>query len=292
MTNEQRISVSINFGEKGTVYGCGHALDTMLYAYGLTTEEETWEWNADAEREAIEYVLREYDWEAYTLERFNEMSPGIASEWLRSNFDAIAIIGSIGVKIVQSEYLPGDWLRIDFPAAFKKMVSADKEAITELVNDTPGDWTNEKIPADLRKELTRAYESAQEDNEREWLHGDRSSDGVLRKLVQALFGRYTAADIDWDPKTDTVTIDTTPDEWREWMGYDLADGEPLPDPKTLGENMRDVTLYKAQGVKEKQRIANESRQQERARLEERKRLQEEEEKEAARQRKLKKIQAS
>lgn len=266
--NEQRISVSINFGEKGTVYGCGHALDTMLYAYGLTTEDSLWEWSADAEHDAIEYVLREYDWEAYTLERLNLL------------------------PTVSEEYLHGDYLRFEFPDRFKEYVREDRERISELVKESLGDWSSSDIPADLKKDLSRAYNATQEDIQREWLHGDRSSDGVLRKLVCALFGRYTAADIDWDPKTDSVTIDTTPDEWREWMGYDLADGEPLPDPKTLGENMRDVTLYKAQGVKEKQRIANESRQQERARLEERKRLQEEEEKEAARQRKLKKIQAS
>lgn len=268
MEDTKRISVIISFGENGTVYGCGHALDTMLYAYGLTTEEETWEWAADAEHDAIGYVLREYDWEAYTLERLNLL------------------------PTVSEEYLHGDYLRFEFPDRFKEYVREDRERISELVKESLGDWSSSEIPADLKKDLVRAYEGTQEYIQHEWLHGDRSNDGVLSQLAKALFGRYTSADIDWDPKTDTVTIDTTPDEWREWMGYDLADGEPLPDPKTLGENMRDVTLYKAQEVKKKKAAAQESRQQERARLEERRRLQEEEEREAARQRKIKKDQAS
>lgn len=270
MEKTQRISVSINFGEKGTVYGCGHALDTMLYAYGLTTEDSLWEWSADAEHDAIEYVLREYDWEAYTLERLNALE----------------------TPSPNNEYLYGDWMRFEQPGAFIETSKEDKKRITGYVWEELGDWSSDHIPADLRKELTRAYNATQEDIQREWLHGDRSSEGVLRRLACALFGRYTDAEVEWDQKTDTVTIHATADEWREWMGYDLGENDPLPDSTKLGEHVRDVTLYKAQGVKEKQRIANESRQRERARLEERKRLQEEEEKEAARQRKLKKIQAS
>lgn len=290
MDKSERVSVTISFGDNGTIYGCGHALDTMLCAYGLTTEEETWEWIVDAERDAMNYVLKEYDFETYTLERLNN---GKASDMLGEILKRQIAVGALSAtEIDTSEYLPGDWLRFNHPAAFESLVSHDQTFICELVEDTIGDWTSEAIPADLRKELIRAHESTQRESRHEWLHGDRSNDGVLSRLAKVLFGRYTDAEVAWETKTDTVTIDATTDEWREWMGYDLADGEPLPDPKTLGENMRDVTLYKAQEVKKKKDAARESRQQERARLEERRRLQEEDEREAARQRKIKKDQAS
>lgn len=263
MEKTQRVSVSINFGEKGTVYGCGHALDTMLYAYGLQTEEDLFEWSADVEHEAIDDVLRNYDFEAYTLERLNAL-PTMAHE---------------------SEYLHGDYLRFERPESFKEAVKEDRGRIEDAVRDQIGDWSGEQIPRDLAKELTRTLTSYQEQVHHEWLYGDRSSAGILTQLAQAMFGRFSRADIDWDTKTDTVYIEAGEDEWREWLGYDLGEDETLPSADKLAESVKKVALHKAEKVSTERRQRAEARQGEYA---ERKRREEEaleREKEAARERK-------
>lgn len=284
-----RVSVSISFDDGGTVYGCGHTLDTLLYAHGLQTEESLFEWLADTGWLAINHVLEQYNFNAYTRDRLNELTP---SAMLAEMLGTLAPIGVVSAEeIANSEYLPGDWLQINRPEAFRLLVREDHRRILDAVRDHMGDWASAPIPEDLRKELERAQESAQEDATHEWLHGDRSSDGVLRQLGEALFGRHTSAEVEWDQKTDTVTIDASSEEWREWLGYDLGENEPLPSAEKIAEHVKAYTLKKAEDVKQKRARQAEGRQGEYRAREEARKQQEEKEREAARERKRKKMQA-
>lgn len=259
----KRVRVSINFGESGTVYGCGHSLDTLFYAFKLYTEEDLFSNSFEWEYEVVNDVLREYDFEAYTLERLNAL-PTMAHE---------------------SEYLHGDYLRFERPESFKEAVKEDKERIMDAVHDQIGDWSGEEIPRDLAKELTRTLTSYQEQVHHEWLHGGRSTPGALAQLAQAVFGRFSRADIDWDTKTDTVYIDAGEDEWREWLGYDLGEEEALPSADKLAERVKAFVIRKAEAIRAEKKRKAEARQGE---LEDRKRREAERlerEKEAARERK-------
>ena len=288
-TEEKRVRVLVHFGGNGTAYGCGHSLDTLLYAHKLTTENDTFEWTEDRRREAMNWELGRYDFEGHTLARLNDAKASdMLGEILERKIPAGLLVAS---EIEASEYLPGDWLRFNRPEAFGSLVLADRARIMEAVQDNLGDWERPSIPADLAKALKRSCDGAEEEAQHEWLHGDRSTPGVLVELARAMFGRHSNASVEWAACTDTVAIEATADDWREWMGYDLDERDPLPAPEALAEEVKGTAIKKAGEVRAERARKTEGRVAESRRREELRAEALEREQEAAKERKRKRNQA-
>lgn len=282
-TQNPHIRVSVSFGERGTVYGCGHAFDTFLFAFGLYTESDLFEDMDDFQ--IIGETLDAYDWKGYTLARLNGMKASELAGMLLKDKGHMAALGAVGTKIIKSEFLPGDWLRFDFPDTFAKIVKEDREQIETLANDSFEGWEVEGVPVDLQKQIRKNLDSAQKFMHDEWLNGDRSNDGVLRALTKALFGSYARASVGWDTENDSVTIDALEEDWREFYDYDLDERDILPEPSAIAEYVRGVIIYKCEGRKAKADAERAKRTASYKENEERKARLLEVEKEAARKRK-------
>lgn len=226
-TQNPHIRVNVSFGERGTVYGCGHALDTFLYAFGLYTESDLLEDMDDFQ--TIGETLDAYDWKGYTLARLNEL-PTMPHE---------------------TEFLHGDYIRFTYPETFAQAVKEDREQIETFANDSLEGWEVEGVPVDLQKQIRKNLDSAQKYMHDEWLNGDRSNDGVLRALTKALFGSYTRASVGWNPEVDNVIIDALEEDWREFYDYDLDERDTLPEPSAIAEYVRGVIINKAEARKAK-----------------------------------------
>ena len=227
-----------------------------------------WSDSSDYERETISGVIKAFDFEASTLERLNLL------------------------PTASTEYLHGDFLRFELPDQFKEYVCQDKEQISEIAYEQIGDWSSHLIPKKLKKNLEEALEWCQREAQREWLHGDRSNDGVLTQLAKALFGRHTDAEIEWDTKTDTVYINASEEDWRYWYDCDLDERDTLPEPLQIAEAIKQTVLNEAEKAKEKRIKASEARKGVWERAEATRKAQEEAEREAAKERKRLKDQAT
>lgn len=272
---ERLISVPVSFGEKGTVYGCGHALDTFLYAYGLTTEDSLLEYVNDRLYEDLAQTLEQYDWDGYALAKLNETHPE----------------GERAEAIASSEYLHGDWLRFNDPAEFAKVKRSLKEKTSALAIENINEWEGEDIPADLIEELRRSAEFCESYAHDQWLNGDRQNKGALDSLAIEMFGTYSETDTEWDRAEDTVWLGATEEQWREFYGYDLDERDTLPEPSAIAEYVRGAVLYKAHARKAKKDAERIKRAEAYKEAEELRTAVLEAQKEEARQRKIKKSQA-
>lgn len=229
---EKRVSVDVHFGERGTIYGCGHSLDTMLYAHEVMTEDELFGQNADGENEVVEAVMRDYDFKQHVREWFNR-------------YDREALSTMLELPL-SDEYLPGDALYFDQKVKFRELVNAAEERAHEILANAEYDDYTEGEFVQLAKDMREAREWFWDTLTREWLHGDRHEAGALKWLGWEMFGRGSDASVSWEPKTDTVNIEAAEDDWREYLSYRLDEREPLPTDKELAERVKEDTLRLAE----------------------------------------------
>lgn len=234
--------VSVSFGERGTIYGCGHALDTFLFAFGLTTEEETWEWRNNAQHEARKYVLDQYDWEAYTRDRFNEDATANAQK-----------------EIKASEYLAGDWFEINRPEHFAEVVSVERERVEAIADDNYGNEQAEGCPSDLLAELNRAEYNISKDCEKEWLNNDYHEEGILDQLSRKLTGER--GNVEWLSVTDVIVIRFYEDSARDFMGYEIGEDDPIV-PQDVEKEVKRYVLAKCEENAARRKSASEAKRKE------------------------------
>lgn len=260
--------ISINFGEKGTVYGCGHSLDTLLFAHDLFTESDLHDNAINYENEALEYAFKQYDFAELLRKQMNVAD----SEFYEHE---------LGVTLSR-EYLAGDALYFDHRELFNKLANEKEERARKMFDDGEyTDYTGLEF-VELAKELREARDWYWENAQKEWIHGDRSEPGVLKQLSESMFGRSSDAEISWNSETDTVEIDASEKEWREYMGYVLDEDEPLPTAEALAEFVKKDVINQCEAHKKKLEAKAAERAAERARLQAREQAQLEREKEEAR----------
>lgn len=223
-TSNGSFIVPVFFGERGTVYGCGHSLDTLLFAYDLATEEQAYEWIDDSCREAVTQAIDAFDWSAAFVDHLN-MADSLPME--------------IGDEWKQSEYLAGDWLNFEAPELFGKLLTKWRDTTEELVREQTGETKVIGVPDALMIEINRAHDWTQRYCTDEWLHGDRSNEGVLNMLSRKLTG--ARGNVTWGDDG-IVYITMTPDAVRDLMSYDLGDDESIPSVDAIAEWIKSTTL--------------------------------------------------
>lgn len=215
---DQEITVTLTAKPEGYAYGSGTLLDLMAYAAEEATSADLETW--DAEHEAVKTVWNEQGAEL-VRDSLNELDPAAVC--------AIANDPDITPDMFKaSEYLPGDFLELEHPRTFARIVDGIR----------PHDVVCGEGPAWLLPAAVKALEEAegyvQEEAEKEWLNGDYHGNyaGVLNLIPRAMFGKYTDAVMSWDPKTDSVTITATAQEWADYLGEDwLLDDNLLQLPR-------------------------------------------------------------
>lgn len=223
----QGFTVSVSFGPAGTKYGCGHALDTMLFAFGLQTEESGFEYQDDRRNEARKYVLDNFDWAELVRDQMNE----------NAKLNALT-------EIAASDYLAGDWYELNSGSQFHAFIDTERERIETLLDERRGDEFIETVPVALSQALVKADEEASECSLHEWLHGDhRDWAGALDELSRKLTGER--GNVDWDTETDTVLVTFTEDTARDFMGYEIGEDDPII-PSAVEKELKRYILANAE----------------------------------------------
>lgn len=235
--------ISVSFGEKGTIYGSGHALDTFLYAHDLDTEGDLF-LNcglSEVEFETEQQVLKDWDYSLYLRNGLNDGTIPIYALRL--------IHGKHKDDADNKHLLLGDYLELEKPEIFKQLIQAYKDKIKEQLAEDP-----EELPRDLYKEIQNAKDQCDDYYRNEWLNGNRNGEGVLNELSKKLFAERGL--VQWNQEKDSVDFTLEEDDVRELYGYDLGEDKPIPDSKEIEKYLYDMTLYKAS-----QRTIDEKRKQ-------------------------------
>lgn len=256
----------------GYTYGSGSLLDMFAYAEGLPTSENGFDdgWLFDAQSEAVLSVWKDNS-SRHVRDSLNLLSPEDASHVIEELTDRVC-------DLKNPDMLAGDVLDLDYPAEMLKVVFS-LDAFEIVRGDAPA-W----LTPDAEKELQEAEDVTSDYYYKEWLHGDhRDWAGILRELSKKMFGGYSTAEMDYDEKTDTLTITAELEDWREYLG-----------DEDITPTVKDVTAtveYRAKCKADTAKVEREKRSAERARLTEYKKKQAEEERarlvEEAKARKLK-----
>ena len=252
------IAFNVSFGESGTVYGYGHALDTLLYSQGLYTEDQAMDDAADCAFESAEAALMSPDTEKAVIELLNSLEDGEAIRRL-SDHD----VHVTQTELTASEMLAGDYLSLERTESLYKLLERVRDYARENWQDQPATCELHLCPLSVLESMQDSYNQTMDYARGEWLKGDRSSDGALGQLTRALFG-HEEATISWDTKTDTVEVSASPEAVRELYGYDLGEDEPMPSPSDIAEYLKGYALTRCQAKAEEQRVKRLSVQQRRA----------------------------
>lgn len=240
MKKEKELSLSLSFGKDGTIYGGGCALDTMLYAFNLTTWDQILMegYLADARWEAAEHAFKQYDFDRAYRDCLNQELTeidGHSVPWPSTELQA---------KAAKSDFLLGDYLQIEVPDEFQRLATCWELQLLNCLREAENTG-GEGLPDDLYTSCLKAEEWAEGYQWNIFLHGDRSDEGALSRLTRKLFG-VSRARCGWDGKNDTVTFSNlTEDDIRELYGHDLGDGEKVPSTKDIEKYIVAVTLKKA-----------------------------------------------
>jgi hypothetical protein len=259
---DQELTVTMTAKDGGYRYGCGSLLDLLAYAAEESTSADLETW--DAEAEAVAQTWAE-DGRMLVRDSLNELNPA-------------AVCGIVQDPDItpgmfkDSEYLPGDFLELEHPRTFARIVDGI----------SPHDAVRGEGPAWLMPEALTLLEKAegyiQEDALREWLDGDYRGNypGVLRLIPRAMFGKYTEAEMSWNSKTDTVTITATAQEWADYLGEDWTiegfedllqlprDGASCDYEKNLSADVLATASYSAERRAERLKAKAEANHAERA----------------------------
>lgn len=252
------IAFNVSFGESGTVYGYGHALDTLLYSQGLCTEDQAMDGAADYAFESAENALMSPDTETAVIELLNSLEDG---EAIRRLYDHDVHVTQ--TELTASEMLPGDYLSLERAESLDKLMGRVRDYARENWQDQPATCDLHLCPLSVLESMQKSYDLTMDYARDEWLKGDRSSDGALGQLARALFGREDAT-ISWNGKTDMVEVSASPEAIRELYGYDLGEDEPMPSPSDIAEYLKGYALTRCTAKAEEQRVKRLSVQQRRA----------------------------
>lgn len=251
------IAFNVSFGESGTVYGCGHALDTLLYSQGLSTEDQAMFDATDYAIESAIDALKSPDTETAVIELLNSLEDG---EAIRRLYDHDVHVTQ--TELTASEMLAGDYLSLERAESLDKLLGRVRAYASENWQDQPATCDLHLCPLSVLESIQKSYDWSMDYARDEWLKGDRSSDGALGQLARALFGREDAT-ISWDGKTDTVEVSASPEAIRELYGYDLGEDEPMPSPSDIAEYIKGYALTRCKAKAEEQRVKRLSVQQRR-----------------------------
>ena len=251
------IAFNVSFGESGTVYGCGHALDTLLYSQGLSTEDQAMFDATDYAIESAIDALKSPDTETAVIELLNSLEDG---EAIRRLYDHDVHVTQ--TELTASEMLPGDYLSLERAESLDKLLGRVRAYASENWQDQPATCDLHLCPLSVLESMQKSYDWSIDYARDEWLKGDRSNDGALGQLARALFGREDAT-ISWNTKTDTVEVSASPEAVRELYGYDLGEDEPMPSPSDIAEYLKGYALTRCTANAEEQRVKRLSVQQRR-----------------------------
>ena len=252
------IAFNVSFGESGTVYGCGHALDTLLYSQGLYTEDQAMDGATDYAIESAIDALKSPDTETAVIELLNSLEDG---EAIRRLYDHDVHVTQ--TELTASEMLAGDYLSLERAESLDKLLGRVRAYASENWQDQPATCALHLCPSSVLESMQKSYDWSMDYARDEWLKGDRSSDGALGQLARALFGREDAT-ISWNGKADTVEVSASPEAIRELYGYDLGEDEPMPSPSDIAEYIKGYALTRCTAKAEEQRVKRLSVEQRRA----------------------------
>lgn len=207
--------------EHGYITGTDIVSDVCC-ALGLWTWEDMESNNLDYLGESVDRLIKNYDWKTYTrnllnagvsVERWRELAP------TTNGLDMQARAGA-------SEYLLGDFLEIEEQNIFSCIVANVKNSATNALTDCyPYNPDAANAPQDLKDAIRRDVDWTYDNMRDKWLHGDRSSYGALGEISKHFTGAYH--DCDHNKKDDILGIVFTEDEARDFLGYDIEDGEEV-----------------------------------------------------------------
>lgn len=202
---EESLTVTLTPKKGGYTYGSGTLLDMLASSLDLPTSEPD-EYTADQVFDSIRYVWRE-NAETYIRDGLNELDPSDAACEVEKLTDRVC-------DLKNTDVLPGDVLAIQYPTEMQAVKGAINPQDIIQGDDYPA-W----LPKAARKDLEAAETETTDEIYREWLHGDyRSWDGILKEITRKMFSKYSDAEIEYDEKTDTLTITAQLDEWAGYLG--------------------------------------------------------------------------
>ena len=224
-----------DFKPKGSKYptdapytSSGQLYDLLAIAAGHQEINDIESDNLEVYDGAIDYVVKNYDWEVAYIEHLNQATSGV----LHYNHTTINDDNEHNTKWKDSGLLFGAYIALNYPEDFTASMKEWRENVEEVINDCLGGYEGrEGLPADLAQELDEAYGSVGDDMMREYLHGDYRGDwaGVYKEAHKALFRNYDSIDLDQsdeDRRQNIITVKIDEDEGRElvadWEGCDLT----------------------------------------------------------------------
>lgn len=243
----------------------------VCYALNFGTWEEIEEMNLDYMSSVIRAEIDGYDWETHTRDLLN----ADAKE-------------NEAPEIVASEYLAGDWYEINKPEEFRRMVAREKDRATDNLTNcfpyNPDAADAADAPEDLKKALERSVDWLYDSMRHDWLHGDRSNDGVLDRISRYFTGER--GNVDYMQEANTLAIMFTEDAARDFLGYDVSDDEEIA-PEALGDAVVRCLLRKVEERQKEAERRRAERQEATTRHKEREQQEAEKRREEARERKHK-----
>lgn len=163
------------------------------------------------------YTLDGYDYEAEQLRRDNE----------RGNVSGIS--PAKRKKMFASDLLAGAWLALNEPEIFEQNVEELRQFCAEHEHEASMDCAPEGYPEDLANRLSNSLQSYMEDGYSEYLHGDRSNDGLLDLASKLLTGERGNVDV----KNDTLYVSYDPETIPQEYETEIDQYEKKPSIKTL-----------------------------------------------------------
>lgn len=271
--DEKRFSVVLSEetfsrkGPRGYITGTDIVSD-VCYALNFGTWEEIEEMNLDYMSESVRAEIDGYDWETHTRDLLNaDTKENEAPE------------------IAASDYLAGDWYEINKPEEFRRMVAREKDRATDNLTDCfPYNPDAANAPEDLKKALERSVDWLYDSLRHDWLHGDRSNDGVLDRISRYFTGER--GNVDYTQEADTLAIMFTEDAARDFLSYDVSDDEEIA-PEAINDAVMRCLLQKVEDRRKEAERRKAERQEATARHKEKERQEAEKRREEARERKRK-----
>lgn len=230
--------------EKHNIYGTGCTLDTFLFAYELPTFYDYYETESDVQWETINQRLKDFDFKEYAIEKLNALT---AEEALKA-----VNLKTPPILVQQSEFLPGDWLDLE---TNNEHLNAYIKELKETITEDAQAYNFSLIPKDLAFTIEKSLDSVSEHYLHEFLYGDRSNEGVLDQLSKKLTSE--SGNVEWEPKTDTITVTLNDESIRHLYSYDLSDDEEIPSEKSVSSFLLSLIIDKASDRKLKASIQQE-----------------------------------
>lgn len=265
-------------------------LGALALAAGLDEYQDIENRNWEYFHEDMRTAFGQIDHEAAFIAALNAYGEGKAD---RKTENAIHDILSAGLYITYTQKCPallmGAWHALEHADAFAEQLEAWTDARVEELNECLGDYGH--MPEPYATQLAKDFEWSQEYTFNEYLNGDRSSQGVLGRAAENIFGAYSGASFDYDKKTDTVSLDIEDGHLRDYLRVNYGDltadldqwlrdnveswdedgapytpGAPLPPADLLEANFNADLNYRKQLAAEKRKRESEARKAEHERV--------------------------